>query len=133
MEYNLQILNKKKEKLKEKKEKYDIDLNLYKKFKQLKLENNSFVIPDLFTEKYIIMEELSEKNCLNIDNFYKNYTPNNSSSFNSLFSGDGKQRDLLEITTTEDEDVDEDEDKKNNVEKKSIESTNDDNTKHIEL
>ena len=97
MEYNLQILKKKKEELKEKKEKYKIDLDLFSKFKKLKESNQNFEIPELFIDKFKIMTALEDTDSLNMENFYKNYENIPKSSFDGLFSGNGKKRELLEI------------------------------------
>ena len=65
---------KKKEKLQEYRNRYDVDLDLYKKFKKMS-EDETFQIPDMFLNKYNYMTELEKEDKLTLDefvNFYKN-------------------------------------------------------------
>jgi hypothetical protein len=98
-EYNLKILKQRKERLEERQRMFEVDLNLYNKFKKLKSENSVFDIPELFRDKYEIMTELDNLNNLDCDNFYILYEkkPLNN-SWSTLFTGDAKDRELLEIT-----------------------------------
>ena len=47
-------LKKKKEKLEESKRVYEVDVDLYKKFKKIKETNDKFEIPEMFIEKYLL-------------------------------------------------------------------------------
>jgi hypothetical protein len=66
-------LNLDKKKLNEKKIKYDCDIELYEKFKNLKKENQSFVIPELFINKFNLFTILEENNDLNFESFNDKY------------------------------------------------------------
>ncbi len=80
-------LKKKKEKLEESKRVYDVDLDLYKKFKKIKETNNNFEIPDMFIDKYELMENLEKDDKLCWDNFAELYKPKNiSTNFDKLFN-----------------------------------------------
>lgn len=103
-EYNLSLLKKKKEKLEEQKRIFNIDLDLYNKFKKIFEENPKFQLPDMFERKYEIMSELEKLDKLNCDNFYAVYEdvpmPN---KWSMLFSGPAKERELLEVSDDTDE------------------------------
>lgn len=70
---NINILRIKKEKLEESKKKYNIDLDLYKRFKANLEENISFEIPELFREKYKIFHRLEQEDKLSWENFCEQY------------------------------------------------------------
>ena len=53
-------------------------------------------------KKYQIMETLDNENCLNCDTFYQVYDEENiSNSWSHLFSGNAKERELLEVSSDE--------------------------------
>lgn len=100
--YNLQLLKQKKEKYEEKKRTYEVDLELYKKFKKIKIENNDFVIPELFEDKYQVFEVLDEQNKVNFNNFDNLYEKKPiSNKWDGLFGGNGKERELLSISESD--------------------------------
>lgn len=89
IEYELNRLKKDKERIDESKKTYKVDLDLYKKFKKIKEENNCFEIPDLFVEKYKIFEMIDKEDKLDWENFYANYKQKNlSSSYSGMFDND---------------------------------------------
>lgn len=89
LEYELTRLKKDKERIDESKKMYKVDLDLYKKFKKIKEDNNCFEIPDLFVEKYKIFEMIDKENKLDWENFYANYKQKNlSSSYSGMFDND---------------------------------------------
>lgn len=102
LEYNITLLKQKKERIHESKNVYKVDLDLYKKFKKIKNDTPDFEIPPIFTEKYLVMEELDNKNELNWENFNECYEkkPLNN-SYNMLFTGHARNRDLLDISASE--------------------------------
>jgi hypothetical protein len=67
--YHINLLKQEKKKIQEKENEYKYDLELYKKFKELKETNNNFKIPELFVNKYNIFLKLEESNELSFDNF----------------------------------------------------------------
>ena len=67
--HKINILKLKKEKLEASKRKYDVDLDLYNRFKNNLEENISFEIPELFREKYKIFHRLEQENKLSWENF----------------------------------------------------------------
>ena len=86
VEYELNKLKKEKEKIEESKKIFDVDLNLYKKFKKIKSDNTDFILPELFIEKYNVFEKLDNDNNLNWENFYVNYKQKNlQSSYDNIF------------------------------------------------
>jgi len=70
---NINLLKIKKEKLEESKQKYNVDLDLYQRFKANLEENISFEIPELFREKYKIFHRLEQENKLSWENFCEQY------------------------------------------------------------
>lgn len=80
-------LKKKKEKLEESKRVYDVDFDLYNKFKKIKENNESFEIPEMFIEKYKLMEGLEKENKLCWDNFKELYEPKKvPTNYDKLFN-----------------------------------------------
>jgi hypothetical protein len=66
-------LRKQKEKIEESKNVYKVDLDLYKRFKKIKETNDKFEIPEMFIDKYELMEGLEKENKLCWENFYELY------------------------------------------------------------
>jgi hypothetical protein len=65
---------------------YNSDLELYNKFKKLKIENTKFVIPNMFEDKYKIFEKLELDDKLDFENFINQYKPSRMvTSFDDLF------------------------------------------------
>ena len=56
LEYELLKLKKQQDNISESKKTYIVDLDLYNKFKKIKNENNEFIIPELFVEKYKVLK-----------------------------------------------------------------------------
>lgn len=92
IEYELLKLKKDKEKINESKKIYDVDLDLYYKFKNIKENNSEFVIPELFAKKYDVFEMIEKEGNLNWENFFANYKQKNlSSSYSEMFdNGDAR-------------------------------------------
>ncbi len=92
LQHKINLLKKQKEKIEESKNVYENDLKLYKMFKQSKETNNDFVVPELFSKKYIVMQMLELENKLSWENFSKNYQQENyygdyfsSNSYEDMF------------------------------------------------
>jgi hypothetical protein len=80
-------LKKKKEKMEESKRVFEVDLDLFNKFKKIKLNNINFVIPEMFTEKYELMEGLEKENKLCWENYYELYKPKTiATGYDKLFN-----------------------------------------------
>jgi hypothetical protein len=89
LQNSINELKKKKEKLEESKRVFDVDLDLYNKFKKIKSENDNFNIPEMFIEKYKLMSELEENNKLNWFNFNELYKPQPViTSFSKVFESE---------------------------------------------
>ncbi len=79
-------LKKNKEKMEESKRTYDVDYDLFLKFKKIKESNNNFDIPELFKDKYDLMVELEKENKLCWDNFRELFKPKQlNTSYSKLF------------------------------------------------
>jgi hypothetical protein len=84
---NIYELKRQKEKLEESKRVYDVDLDLYNKFKKIKETNLNFTIPDMFIDKYELMEGLEKENKLCWENFHELYKPKNmNTNYDKLFN-----------------------------------------------
>jgi len=102
IEYNVNLLKKKKETMEESKNVYKVDYELFKKFKKFKESNSNFEIPLLFQAKYKLMVELESKDNLNWETFnqqYKKETMN--TSYDKLFDGRTNERELLPISSSD--------------------------------
>ena len=85
--YHINLLKQEKKKIQEKENEYNYDLELYKKFKELKGTNNNFKVPELFVNKYNIFLKLEDSNELSFDNFIILYQPEViSTDYDSMFS-----------------------------------------------
>ncbi len=104
IEYNLHILKQRKDRIEESKNTYNVDVELYQKFKKIKSENDEFEIPEMFIEKYTLMSVLEEEGNLNWEYFYNNYKKSQmNNSYSMLFEGcDAKDRELIILTENDD-------------------------------
>jgi hypothetical protein len=84
---SLYELKRKKEKLEESKRVYNVDIELYQRFKKIKETNENFEIPEMFINKYDLMNELENDNNLNWEAFHDKYVPQQiSTGYDKLFS-----------------------------------------------
>lgn len=99
IDYNVNLLKQKKEKIEESKSIYKTDIELFNKFKKIKKETHAFIIPELFQSKFNLMIELEEQNKLTWENFHTFYKKTNiDTSYNKMFEK-GEERKLLEISS----------------------------------
>ena len=85
IQYKLNLLKKDKEKLEEKNI-YNVDKDLYFKFKQSLETDDQFTVPEIFVNKYKVFRELEEEDNLCWEEFNKRFVPENiDTSYNSLF------------------------------------------------
>jgi len=75
LQYELIKAKKEKERLEESQRTFEVDIDLYHRFKKVLAKNPSFEIPELFQDKFPVMERLEHDNMLNWENFYKHYQP----------------------------------------------------------
>ena len=71
------MLKVQKERIRESKDIYANDIKLYNKFKQELFNNDQFIIPDLFKDKFELFKKLDNENKLDWDNFIKENTHDN--------------------------------------------------------
>lgn len=84
---SLYELKRQKEKLEESKRVYNVDIELYQRFKKIKETNENFEIPEMFINKYDLMNELENENNLNWEAFHDKYVPQQiSTGYDKLFS-----------------------------------------------
>ena len=80
-------LKKQKETLEESKNVYNVDLDLYKKFKKIKETNDKFEIPEMVVDKYELLEGLENEKKLCWENFHELYNPKKvATNFDKLFN-----------------------------------------------
>jgi hypothetical protein len=77
LQHQINMLKVQKERIKESKEIYDNDIKLYSKFKELLNKDNTFIIPELFKEKFELFKKLDDENKLNWESFVKQYIHSN--------------------------------------------------------
>jgi|SaaInlStandDraft_5_1057022.scaffolds.fasta_scaffold02539_5 ribosomal protein S8 len=109
IEYNLNILKQRKERIEESQRTFKVDLDLYKKFKKFKQEDDKFEIPSLFTQKWNIMVELDKDEKLQWEYFYNSSQEKQEESkeytYIFLDNENIKERELIEIDS-DDENID---------------------------
>ena len=71
--YKCKLIKDKFEKIKEKKNIYELDLVLYNNFLSNIKDNSEFIIPELFKSKFKLFNKLINNNNLNFDSFYIEY------------------------------------------------------------
>jgi len=87
LQNSINELKKKKEKLEENKRVYEVDIDLYNKFKKIKESSVQFNIPEMFIEKYELFEGLEKENKLCWENYYELYKPKNiATGYDKLFN-----------------------------------------------
>ena len=69
LQNSISELKKKKEKMEESKRVYEVDLDLYNKFKKILENKPDFNIPEMFIEKYQLIEGLEKENKLCLVNY----------------------------------------------------------------
>jgi hypothetical protein len=82
-QYNINLLKSQREKIIESKNKYEVDMKLYNQFKENKVKDENFVVPDIFEVKYKIFEKLDNNDELSWDNFASEFK---ETDFNGRFS-----------------------------------------------
>jgi hypothetical protein len=104
LQHKINMLKVQKERIRESKDIYENDIKLYNKFKQEILNNNQFIIPDLFKDKFELFKKLDNENKLNWDNFIKENTHDNIyneyfklNSYEETFTNNDIKEDFDEI------------------------------------
>jgi len=92
LQHKINMLKVQKAKMEESKKVYENDIKLFDLFSKSKLNDTTFIIPELFYEKYIIFEKLTKENNLSWENFVNEYQPENNyndyfteNSYNEMF------------------------------------------------
>ena len=100
--YNVNLLKKQKEKIEESKSIYKSDIELFNKFKKLKADQPTVVIPELFQTKFNLMTRLEAQNDLSWESFHTQYKKDNiDTSYNKMFGTGDTERKLLNISDSE--------------------------------
>lgn len=116
LQHNINLLKQKKEKLEELKTVYNNDIKLFEMFSENKNINPTFEIPELFVEKYKVMEKLNNENNLNWESFYKEYKHDNN--YNDYFGENEYENDFIvssENDITEELDLETDSDTESSI------------------
>ena len=82
-QYNYNLLKAQREKILESKNKYEVDLSLYNRFKDEMSTNSQFEIPEAFEEKYHLFKKLEDNDEISWDNYASIYK---EKDFNGRFS-----------------------------------------------
>ena len=84
----LNILKQQQKRLKEKEVEFEANLNLYQRFKKELADDNNFIVPELFSDKFKLMKELEENDELTFENFLsKNPNQFLENSYSMMFEG----------------------------------------------
>ena len=97
------MLKIQKEKIDESKQVYEIDLKLFNMFKSSVNTDNHFKIPELFAQKYEIMNNLLIEDKLSWDNFIKVYKSENY--YGNYFSPNSYEEKFINNSVNIDEEV----------------------------
>ena len=77
LQHNINMLKVHKEQMEESKKVYDNDIKLFNIFSENIINDNCFVLPELFVEKYNIIKKLKEEDKLSWENFSHLYKKEN--------------------------------------------------------
>jgi hypothetical protein len=85
LQHKINMLRLDQQKIKDCQNEYIYNLKLFELFKNKLVENDTFVIPELFIDKYNVMLELEKNNKLSWENYYNRYVSKllNNNSFTS--------------------------------------------------
>ena len=78
LQHKINMLKIKKEKIEESKSVYENDLKLFNIFKESRQTDPNFIIPELFANKFEVMDKLYNVNNLSWENFITNYQHDNN-------------------------------------------------------
>jgi hypothetical protein len=83
LQHKINMLRLDQQKIKDCQNEYIYNLKLFELFKNKLVENDTFVIPELFIDKYNVMLELEKNNKLSWENYYNRYVSKllNNNSF----------------------------------------------------
>ena len=84
-QHEINLLKNQMKKMEEYKTQYEADLRLYHVFKKEAIDDNNFIIPELFTKKYSIFQKLENSESLNFENFRKEIDNHKEENNYSLF------------------------------------------------
>lgn len=99
LQHKINMLKIKKEKIEESKSVYDNDLKLFNIFKESRQTDKSFIIPELFANKFEVMDKLFNANNLSWENFITNYQHDNN--YGDYFSTNSYEDMFIGITCEE--------------------------------
>ena len=92
LQHKINMLKIQRERIEESKKIYENDIKLYNNFKE-QIKDNTFIIPELFKDKFNIFKNLDNQDKLSWDNFIKEYNHDNiytdyfsSNSYDESFS-----------------------------------------------
>ena len=105
LQHKINMLKVLKEKIKESKEQYEYDIKLYDKFKKNLIDDNSFIIPELFKDKFLILKKLDDENRLNCDNFLREY--NHDNTYEEFFKLNSYDESFIDPNTKKNDKFDE--------------------------
>ena len=77
LQHNINLLKKQKKKIEESKNTFDSDYNMFHLFIKNKLLDSTFIIPEIFIEKFELMNKLNNENKLTWENFTKDFSHSN--------------------------------------------------------
>jgi hypothetical protein len=94
--HNMNLLKLQQKKISEAKQVFDVDSKLFNQFKAAKETDNTFIIPELFVNKYKIMSKLFLEDKLDWSNYYYNIELNNKETIEDGCKNNGNSGILIE-------------------------------------
>ena len=77
LQHNINLLKQQKKKIEESKNTFKSDYNMFQLFAKNKLTDDTFIIPEIFVEKFELMSKLNKKDNLTWEYFIKEFSHNN--------------------------------------------------------
>jgi hypothetical protein len=84
--HNINLIKAKKEKMIESKQVYENDLKLFELFSMNKKSDSGFIIPELFLDKFTLLNNLRESGTLSWETFMKEHKTNQSNEYDDYFA-----------------------------------------------
>jgi len=98
--HNINLIKAKKEKMIESKQVYENDLKLFELFSMNKKSDPGFIIPELFLDKFTLLNKLRESGTLSWETFMKEYKTNQSNEYDDYFAPNNYETEVKAYDST---------------------------------
>ena len=98
--HNINLIKAKKEKMIESKQVYENDLKLFELFSMNKKSDPGFIIPELFLDKFTLLNNLRESGTLSWETFMKEHKTNQSNEYDDYFAPNNYENEVKAYDST---------------------------------